>query len=266
MDYIVKPYDATVLLAKVQVFLELHEQRAALERNQRQLSAINQELDAFAGSVSHDLRAPLRAIEGFSEALIEDHGALLDEEGQDYLQRIYQETKRMSGLVTDLLELARLSQCELRWQHVDISSVALKVINRAPECKEKYTFKVKTEMEAFGDPSLLEQALENLICNAIKFSKHRDKAVVEVGAFRDQNQLGFFVKDNGAGFDMNYADKIFAPFTRLHDSKEYSGTGVGLSTVQRIVNRHYGRLWCESSPQKGATFFFTLGTRPPSLG
>jgi signal transduction histidine kinase len=262
VDYIVKPYNPSILVSKVQVFLEMYRQRAELRRHREQLAAMNSELEAFAYSVSHDLRAPLRAIEGFSQALLEDCPAKLNEQERDYLGRISAEARRMAQLIDDLLALSRVTRAEMQTERVSITDAANDVVEqmRASEPERRVVVEVAEGLTASGDPRLLRQALENLLSNAWKFTGKASDARIVIGATEVDGKQAFFVRDNGAGFDTSYASKIFTPFQRLHSMKEFPGTGVGLSTVMRIVQRHGGRIWFESEVGQGTTFFFTLGT------
>ncbi len=262
VDYIIKPYDPPVLLSKVRVFLQLHAQRLELERSREQLTALNRELEAFAYSVSHDLRAPLRAIEGFSQALLEDCLEKLDAQGRDYLQRVSGEARRMSRLIDNLLRLSRVTRAEMKRQKVDLSALAREIAARlaAAEPGRRVQLRIAEDLAVEGDPGLLEQALENLLANAWKFTGRTEAARIEVGREAVDGRSALYVRDNGVGFDIKRADKLFAPFQRMHAAADFPGTGVGLSTVQRVVARHGGRVWCESEPGAGAVFFFTLGS------
>ena len=257
VDYLVKPYSATILRSKVQVLLDMQAQADALRRHREQLAAVNQELEAFAYSVSHDLRAPLRAIEGFGQALLEDCLEQLDAQGRDYLQRVCGEARRMAQLIDDLLLLSRVTRAELHLEPVDLSALAADIVARLrqAEPERQVDIEIEPDLRATGDARLLGQALDNLLGNAWKFTGRRDRARIRFG----RQDEAFAVQDNGAGFDMRYADKLFTPFQRLHAMDEFPGTGVGLSTVQRIVARHGGRLWCKGELDAGASFYFTLG-------
>jgi hypothetical protein len=247
---------------------EVHQLNEKLERlvarRTAQLEAANEELEAFAYSVSHDLRAPLRAVEGFSQALLEDYRDALDDQGRDFLQRVSGEARRMARLIQDLLLLSRVTRAEMDFQPIDLSALAEEVIAelRRREPARRVAVEVTAGLAAQGDARLLRQALENLLGNAWKFTGRRREARIEVGAAPQQGEVCFFVRDNGAGFDMAYADKLFVPFQRLHRMDEFTGTGVGLSTVQRIIARHGGRIWADSAPEAGTTFYFTLGGDP----
>jgi light-regulated signal transduction histidine kinase (bacteriophytochrome) len=224
-----------------------------------ELERTNRELDAFSYSVSHDLRAPLRAIDGFSSALDKEFGEGLHEHGRHYLGRIRAGVARMSDLIEDLLGLARISRAPLARQPVDLSGIARSVAAELASRPPGRVVEVRIEegLSADADPRLATVALENLIGNAWKFTGKRDEPRIEVGRAPAAGRA-FFVRDNGAGFDMAHADRLFGPFQRLHSEAEFEGTGIGLATVQRIVRRHGGRIWAEGEPGKGATFHFTL--------
>ncbi|MBI2901252.1 MAG: response regulator [Planctomycetes bacterium] len=268
VDYLFKPVVPEILRCKVEVFVELARKTAQLrvlneqlEDQATQLSAANGELEAFSHSVSHDLQAPIRQIGGFAQALSRECEQMLPEIGRDYLQRIDAATKRMTELVHDLLGLARVARAEIRRIPLDLSdisrSVAAELRKSAP--RREVEFLVASPLMAHGDPGLLRIAIENLMGNAWKYSGRNATATIEVGSMiGDDGAEIYYVRDDGVGFDMAYADKLFAPFQRLHSSSEFEGTGIGLATVQRIVHRHGGRIWAESAPQKGATFYFTL--------
>ena len=225
-----------------------------------QLEAANHELEAFSFSVSHDLRAPLRAIDGFSQALLEDFPKDVPEEAQRYLARIRTATLRMGQLIEDLLNLSRVSRGALDRMPVDLSELARQVMGniRQHEPERNVDVSIWDAMSVQGDQRLLRAALENLLGNAWKFTGKTEHPRIEVGVLRDRELQTFFVRDNGAGFNMDYVDKLFSPFQRLHSTAEYSGTGIGLATLQRIVHRHGGRIWADASVGKGATFYFTL--------
>ena len=225
-----------------------------------QLEAANQELEAFSYTVSHDLRAPLRAIDGFSQALVEDFPEHVPEDAQRYISRIRSATLRMGQLIEDLLNLSRVSRATLERTQVDVSEVARQVAAdlRAREPQRQVEVSIWDGMTAAADARLLRAALENLIGNAWKFSAKNPQARIEVGVMRDGEHQVFFVRDNGAGFDMAFADKLFNAFQRLHTGNDYAGTGIGLATVQRIVRRHGGRIWADAQVDRGAAFYFTL--------
>ena len=251
------------LLGFAKVTRDLSERRRAeaeIQARTAQLEAANKELEAFSYSVSHDLRAPLRSIDGFSQALQEDYTARLDEEGRSHLRRVRAATQRMAHLIDDLLHLARVSRAELRSAPVDLSAVAQGVVAelRQREPRRAVEFVCADQAQVRGDPALLRVLLENLLGNAWKFTTQRRPARIEFGVSQQDGATAYFVRDNGAGFDMTYADKLFGAFQRLHSAKEFEGTGIGLATVQRIIHRHGGRVWAESAVDQGATFYFTV--------
>jgi two-component system NtrC family sensor kinase len=226
-----------------------------------ELERKNQELNAFSYSVSHDLRAPLRGIDGFSQALLEDYSEQLDARGKDYLRRVRAAAQRMGELIDDLLELSRVARAELRREDADLSQIAMTVLAdlRRREPERAVTTVVCDGVQADADPRLVRVLLENLLGNAWKFTTKSPDARVEFGVAEREGKSVFFVRDNGAGFDAAYSDKLFSPFQRLHTEAEFPGTGIGLATVHRIVNRHGGRVWAQGEVGKGATFQFTLG-------
>lgn len=223
-----------------------------------QLEAINKELEAFSYSVSHDLRAPLRSILGFSEVLLERYSDKLDGRGQEFLRRACDSSQQMDRLIEGLLKLSRLSRAELQKHKIDLSRLAQTLMQelRQAEPQRQLTAKVAPGLEVFADERLLRSVLENLLRNAWKFTARRSDPVVEVGF--DPSKQAYFVRDNGVGFDMAYARNLFGVFQRLHSATEFPGTGVGLATVQRIINRHGGRVWAEAALGQGATFYFSL--------
>jgi PAS domain S-box-containing protein len=240
-----------------------------VRRRTAELETANKELEAFSYSVSHDLRGPLRTMDGFSQALMEDHSGGLDEKGRHYLDRIRAAAQRMGHLIDDLLQLSRLSRAEMQIRPVDLSAMALKVIDELQGSEPARIVDVHIEpgLVVRGDPGLLHVAMYNLLTNAWKFTSRRERALIEFGRVSDRSLPAFFVRDNGAGFDMQYAEHLFSPFQRLHAEEQFKGTGIGLATVQRIIRRHYGRIWAEAAEGKGATFYFELGSRidPPAI-
>lgn len=242
----------------------VHERTTELETANRELEVANKELEAFSYSVSHDLRAPLRTLNGFSEILLEDYAGVLDADGKDLLQRMAKASRRMGELIDGLLKLARYIRMELQPARVNLSELAESVLwdlQQQEPAARQVEVTVQPELWVHADPVLLRAALENLLSNAWKFTSLCDRARIDVGQVPDHGQPIYFVRDNGAGFDMSRSDRLFKPFSRLHDPNEFTGTGIGLATVQRIIQRHGGRIWAKSTVGKGATFYFTLG--PP---
>lgn len=225
------------------------------------LKVANRELEAFSYSVAHDLRAPLRGMNGFARLLLDVHGEALDAEGRDWLEEIMTNANKMGSLIDALLSLARVTRAELRPAVVDLSAIARTTLaSLASEQPQREVEVVVDEgLEARVDPGLARALMDNLLGNAWKFTAKRRRARIEVGAIRQGRSVTYFVRDDGAGFDMTYASKLFAPFQRLHGPSEFAGTGIGLATVQRIVHRHGGRIWAEGAPGEGATFYFTIG-------
>ena len=240
--------------------LELREAFESLRVAKESADAANRELEAFSYSVSHDLRTPLQSIDGFSLALLEDYEHLLDARGSDYLRRVRSATQRMGQLIEDLLRLSRLTRSVLNPATVDISALARMVAARLQKAQpeRRVAFSIADGLKTVGDPNLIEVALDNLIGNAWKFTGRKQEAAIEFGATEVEGATAFYVRDNGAGFDMAYAGKLFDTFQRLHPEKEFPGTGIGLSLVQRIVRRHNGRIWAQGAVGEGATFYFTL--------
>ncbi|MGC4073365.1 MAG: ATP-binding protein [Nibricoccus sp.] len=236
-----------------------------VEERTAQLQSANKELEAFAYSVSHDLGAPIRAIDGFSEILLEENRDTLTPAAVARVNQVRAGAKRMSTLIADMLKLFKLSQHEMLAIEIDLSLMCRKILEtlQSAEPSRRVEVSITPGLRAWGDSGLLWAALQNLLGNAWKYSGKKDLAKIEVGITEiDPGTKAFFVRDNGAGFDMRYASKLFAPFQRFHAEKEFSGTGVGLAVVNRIINRHGGRLWAKSAPGEGATFFFTLPPKP----
>ncbi|MEN6624381.1 MAG: PAS domain S-box protein [Smithella sp.] len=226
-----------------------------------QLEAVNSELESFSYSVSHDLRAPLRAIDGFSRMILKRHGANFDEDTQNKFNVIRHNTETMGQLIDGLLELSRLGRKALVMSTIDMDNIIkevweeIQVINQ----NRKMSLVIKPPPQAFGDRQLMRQVYSNLLANAVKFTKNKDVAQIETGGFTDREKGSvYYVKDNGAGFDMAYYDKLFGVFQRLHRTEEFEGTGIGLATVQRIINKHGGHVWAEGKVDEGATFYFSL--------
>ena len=260
--------------ANAQLQLEIGEHRLAREqvqalnamlelrvaRRTQELELANRELESFSYSVSHDLRAPLRAIEGFSMALLGSRHEQLDATGRDHLQRVCAATQRMGLLIDGLLNLARTTRTEVRGRELDLSGMAHSTVREILAAQPGWAvqFDIAPGLVAQGDPSLLRTVLDNLLGNAAKFSAGRPGARVEFGTLQQDGQAVFVVRDNGVGFDMAHAAKLFGAFQRLHAAGEFEGTGIGLANVQRIIQRHGGRVWAEGQAGQGASFYFTL--------
>ena len=257
------PSPAQLEAINYQLQQEVAERKQAEEQTQHyatQLEASNRELEAFAYSVSHDLRAPLRAIDGFSQALLEDYGETLNEEAQDYFERIRKNVTRMGTLIDDLLSLSRVSRYEISLTTVNLSALAQELMDelQASEPERQVEFVIAPEAIASADATLMRVVLTNLLQNAWKFTSHHPKARIEFGRIHQERQPIYFVRDDGAGFDMTYAKMLFGVFQRLHNTNEFPGTGIGLATVQRSIHRHGGRVWGEGDVEQGATFYFTI--------
>lgn len=265
IDFLFKPINPHILMGKVRVFLELHEGRRKLldeiAAHKRTLS----DFEAFNYSVSHDLRAPLRPLEGFAAVLLSEYAAGLDDRARDYLGRIRAAAVRMSQLIDDLLELSKISRTAVRRKPVDVGALATAILQelRVAEPEREVELSIAPHLAVEADARLVQIALENLLRNAWKFTRNRPRARIEIGA-RPDGDHAFFVKDDGVGFDPAYAARLFQPFQRLHRATEFEGTGIGLAIVNRIVGAHGGRIWAESSPGSGACFCFTLEPPPPS--
>lgn len=261
VDVLFKPLNPHVLISKVQVFLELHRGRRRLadeiEAHKRTLA----ELDAFNYSVSHDLRAPLRPLSGFSQILLEDHADKLDDKARELLHRIAAAAHRMERLIDDLLRLSQVSRARVMKRPLDLSDLAQSIIAdiRLNDPDRAVEVIVPPEMKTEGDARLLRIALDNLLRNAWKFTSKTENAKIEIGSTTVGAETAYFIRDNGAGFDANYASRLFRAFQRLHTVAEFEGTGIGLAIVQRVVHHHGGRVWAEGQIDQGATFFFTLG-------
>ncbi len=224
------------------------------------LERSNKELEVFSYSVSHDLRAPLRSINGFSEALLEEYADKLDMQGKDFLQRVCAASRHMGELIEGLLNLSRVARAPLRQQAMDLSAMARSIANelRQRQPERQVEFVIAEGVMGNSDLHLLEIVLENLLSNAWKFTEKHPRARIEFGVMQKEDETVYFVRDDGAGFDMAYVDKLFGAFQRLHTKNDFEGTGIGLATVQRIIHRHGGRVWAEGGVEKGATFYFTL--------
>lgn len=281
VDYLAKPVMPEFVRSKVMVFVELARKTALLCRQTEQLQAReqdarelaetraelvgdlerkNRELETFSYAVSHDLRAPLRRIDSYARAIQETQDGRLDEAGRRYFARIREASQQMAGLIDDVLYLSRVTRTELRTHDVDLSGLVELIVTRLREAEPEraVTVKIRPGVSALGDGQLLRMALENLLENSWKFTTKQAAPRIEFGAVTNGGEPTFFVRDNGVGFDMAYADRLFGPFQRLHLASEFSGTGIGLATVQRIIHRHGGRIWGEGAVGQGATFSFTL--------
>jgi two-component system sensor histidine kinase/response regulator len=282
VDYLVKPVVPEFVRSKVAVFVELAKKSELLRRQARLLQASeqeardlaetraelvrdlehkNRELESFSYAVSHDLRAPLRRIESFTRAVQESQGDRIDDAGRRYLDRVREASQQMSRLIDDVLYLARVTRTEMREQEVDLSRVVTLLLDRMREAEpdRQVEIKIRPGITVSADGQLLRIAVQNLLENAWKFTGKTPAARIEFGMTNVVGEPAYFVRDNGAGFDMAYADRLFGPFQRLHRTSEFPGTGIGLATVQRIVHRHGGRIWAEGMIGQGATFHFTIG-------
>ena len=239
-----------------------HTDNLEQEVNERtkELAMANRELEAFSYSVSHDLKAPLRTIEGFSLALEEDYGHQLDSTAIHYLNRVRAGSAKMTQLISNLLQLSRVTRLELKKQNINLTNMAEKISSEllGDNAERQIEFNVQANLNATGDPVLVEILMDNLISNAWKYSQKVLNARVEIGSQEQMGNTVYFIRDNGAGFDMKYASQLFKPFNRLHSAEEFDGTGIGLATVSRIIERHHGKIWVNSAPNKGTTFYFTL--------
>ncbi|MFZ3166259.1 MAG: ATP-binding protein [Candidatus Methanoperedens sp.] len=237
-------------------------QRAEKELLKRttELESANKELEAFSYSVSHDLRAPLRAIDGFSRVMLEEYNDKLDDEGKRYLNIVRDNTQKMGQLIEDLLALSRLGRKEMQVSRIDMAKLAKTVFDELKEANpgRNIRLEIKTLPPAYGDQAMIHQVFVNLLSNAIKFTRFKENAVIEIGSIARMNEIVYYVKDNGVGFDMQYLNKLFGVFQRLHSTEDFEGTGVGLAIVQRIIHRHGGKVWAEGKVNEGATFYFNI--------
>jgi signal transduction histidine kinase len=255
---------AAVVLETRKLYTEVSGLNEELERSVRDLRALNNEMESFAYAVSHDLRAPLRSIDGFSQILVEDKAEALGDDGRELLGRVRAAASRMGELIDDLLDLSRVSRHDLVVDNIDLGRIAASVVDelRTRDPERLVEVSIEVPERASGDPRLLRVVLTNLLANAWKFTRDRRPAHICFGAEAMTDATRFFVRDDGVGFDPKYADKLFGAFQRLHSATQFEGTGIGLATVQRIIHRHGGSVWAESEPDKGATFSFTLPARP----
>lgn len=258
-SYIVKPFEPEVLLSKVKLFINMYEDAQKLQKRSEELERANRELEAFSYSVSHDLRAPLRAIDGFSLALFEDYYDLLDEEGRDYLERVRAGAQNMGQLIDEMLKLSRVSRQEMCIEKVDLSIMVKELWEELLQQEDVHSASINIEPDItrLCDPGMMRIALFNLLHNAWKYSSKNPEIEISFG-YEHNERDALFIRDSGVGFNMEYADKLFGAFQRLHKQDEFPGTGVGLATVMRIMNRHRGSVWAQSAVGEGATFYFTL--------
>lgn len=287
IDYLLKPLDPELTKAKVDVLLQIQLQKkelieknesleradaqikqlnAELKKNLDQLGVINKELESFSYSISHDLRSPLRTMIGYSQMLEEEYGDKLAEEGKKWIRTIAAKAARMNQLIDDLLEFSRAGKQQLQLSNVEMHELVQIVCGELKESLHHNATVIVNELHpGYGDAMLLRQVFINLISNSIKYSSKRENAVVEINSTLDDSNVVYSVRDNGAGFDMQYADKLFGVFQRLHKETEFSGTGIGLSIVQRIVSRHGGTVWAEGIVDEGAVFYFSLPRTRPAV-
>jgi len=267
-DFLTRPVDRIELLTRVRSLLTLKRRTDELEKRTTQLVAANDELEAFSYSVSHDLRAPLRHICGDAGMLIKEHGAQLVPEAQLRLKRIQEGTQKMDGMIDVLLNLARLDRRSTDLRVTSLNSLVENVLHdlESETADRKIDWRVGSLPSVNCDPGLIQQVFANLLSNAVKYTRRRERAVIEIDQSTINGQLVLFVRDNGAGFNSKYSDKLFGAFQRLHTEQEFEGTGVGLATVQRIVRKHGGRIWAEAETNMGATFYFSLGEAAPMSG
>ncbi len=267
LDYVQKPFKLSTILPVVGRALNvrrLRVQNEALEHRVRlrtdELEAANRELESFSYSVSHDLRAPLRALTSFSGILLDEYASDLPQEARELVERIGRNATRMNQLVDDLLRFSRLSQQPLARKQVDVRNLVIEVLQemRKKDGDRAVDVRVGDLPESYCDPALIRQVFANLLENAFKFTRHREETVIEVDSERVGDDIAYYVRDNGAGFEMRHSGKLFGVFQRLHSTSEFEGTGIGLSIVQRIINRHGGRIWAEAAVDQGATFYFTI--------
>ena len=259
--------EAGALSAAINELLEQMQQRdIVLRRRTTELEGANRELEAFSYSVSHDLRSPLASVDGFAQALADTQSDRLDEEGREYLRWIQDAVEQMKNLVSGLLQMSRMSRTELNRGRVDLSAVAGSIAEtlRQRDTSRKVDFRIQSGMIVDGDERLLHAVLENLMSNAYKFTGKKQQAVITVGSRVQDGRTSYFVQDNGAGFDTTQAARMFTPFQRLHSNTEFEGTGIGLATVKRIIERHGGTIWADGKVGEGATFEFTLAEQPAS--
>lgn len=278
VDFLYKPLYPQIVLGKVRVFLDLYNQKILIEDTFQQakeeleqkvqertqaLIAVNKELEAFSYSVSHDLRAPLRSMDGFSKILISNFSDKLDDKGKDYLNRIRESAQKMGDLIDGMLILSRLGKKEIRREKINLSHFSEKIIKdlRQNDFKRQVKVFIDPDLEVEADPALSYAVLENLLGNAWKYTSKKSEAFIKVSGFKQGNEQVFYIQDNGAGFDMTFSDKLFVAFQRLHSPMDYQGTGIGLITVKRIIERHGGKVWAQGEEGVGSTFYFTFSNK-----
>ena len=257
-------HKAELILLAIEDITERKRLGRLVDKHAADLTAVNKELEAFAYSVSHDLRAPLRGIDKFSQILLRDYADKLDDDGKSYLDRVSVGARRMSGLIDALLELSRLTRAEMLYGPVDLSALVSEIAGALQSAEPQREVRVVITDDAIavtGDSTLLRVAMTNLLANAWKFTSHHEHATIEFGTRMIKRERVYYLRDDGAGFDMKDSAKLFGAFQRLHETTEFPGTGVGLATVQRVIHRHGGRIWAEGEVEKGATFYFTLPVR-----
>ncbi|WP_317897100.1 sensor histidine kinase [Aurantibacillus circumpalustris] len=267
-SFITKPFQPEILINKVKFFVEKHQQEIELfklyknlEKKNKELEYSNKEIESFSYSVSHDLRAPLRAVDGYAKMLEEDYSELFDNEGVRLLNAIQFNSQRMSFLIDDLLAFSRLGKKTVQKTELNMNILIDDILNTVLKTDKKKTkVKVNNLSPAMGDPSLINQVLLNLISNGIKYTSKKTNPLIEISSKTESGEVIYEIKDNGVGFDMLYVDKLFGVFQRLHSQEEFEGTGVGLAIVQRIINKHGGKVWAQAKLGEGATFSFTLPT------
>ena len=254
---------AKLILLAIEDITERKRLGRLVDKHAADLTAVNKELEAFAYSVSHDLRAPLRGIDKFSQILLRDYADKLDDDGKSYLDRVSVGARRMSGLIDALLELSRLTRAEMCYGPVDLSALVSEIAGDLQSAEPQREVRIVTDdaIAVTGDATLLRVAMTNLLANAWKFTSHHEHATIEFGTRMIKRERVYYLRDDGAGFDMKDSTKLFGAFQRLHETTEFPGTGVGLATVQRVIHRHGGRIWAEGEVEKGATFYFTLPVR-----
>lgn len=267
-SFITKPFQPEILINKVKFFIEKHQQEIDLynlnknlEKNNEQLSTINGELEAFTYTVSHDLRAPVRAVSGYTKMLKESYSDVLDHKGISMIQKIESSAIRMERLIDDLLAFSRLGKKSIKSGEIDMNNLVENVIQEFEKSvSHKAEFKLASLHSVHGDYNLLYQAIYNLLSNAIKYSSKEDAPIIEITSYQDEasDEIIYCIKDNGAGFEMEYAHKLFGVFERLHSDEDFEGTGVGLAIVHKIIDKHGGRIWAEGEINKGASFYFSL--------